>query len=159
MLARAMISLFWVIKSHQKGHEVRTIVCCTKYYQNDFFVQLRLCERRYSPVIIWLLQFASVKISQNFKLWNLSCRSCKSRRKKKRVTKAVPTLGRTQTNMFTGPANFRKFHRRKRDKSCSKDPFFPCRKVCVNFRICRVICRLLAIFPWCFLFNWPIFQV
>ena len=26
--------------------------------------------------------------------------------------------------MFNGPANLRKFHRRKRDKSCLEDPYF-----------------------------------
>ena len=53
--------------------------------------------------------------------------------------------------MFDGPANLRKLHRRKRDKSCSKYPYFLCRKTsrngieprqdlylrCVNIRICR----------------------
>ena len=32
------------------------------------------------------------------------------------------------TNMFNGPANLRKFHRRKDDKSYSKDSYFLCRK-------------------------------
>ena len=32
------------------------------------------------------------------------------------------------SNMFNGPANLRKFHRRKRGKSYSKDPYFLCRK-------------------------------
>ena len=30
--------------------------------------------------------------------------------------------------MFNVPANLRKFHRQKRDKSCSKDPYLLCRK-------------------------------
>ena len=30
--------------------------------------------------------------------------------------------------MFNGPANLRKFHWQKRDKSCSKDPYLLCRK-------------------------------
>ena len=30
--------------------------------------------------------------------------------------------------MFNGPANLRKFYRRKRGKSYSKDPYFLCRK-------------------------------
>ena len=142
--------------------KVRTIVCCTKYYQNDFFYSAKTLPKKALasdnlalPLIFFnLLLWKSLKIS--------SCEICPAdlvKAEKNRVTRAVSTLGRTLTNMFTGPANFRKFHRRKRDKSCSKDPFFPCRKVCVNFRICRVICRLLAIFPWCFLFDWPIFQV
>ena len=36
------------------------------------------------------------------------------------------------TNMFNSPANLRKFHRRKRDKSCSKDPYFLYRKTSRN---------------------------
>ena len=53
--------------------------------------------------------------------------------------------------MFGGPANLRKLHRRKRDKSCSKYPYILCRKTshngieprqdlylrCVNIRIGR----------------------
>ena len=36
--------------------------------------------------------------------------------------------------MFNGSANFRKFHghRRKRDNSCSRDPYFLCRKTLRN---------------------------
>ena len=34
--------------------------------------------------------------------------------------------------MFNSPANLRKFHRRKRDKSCSKDPYFLYRKTSRN---------------------------
>ena len=30
--------------------------------------------------------------------------------------------------MFNGPANLKKFHRKKRDRSCSKDPYFLCLK-------------------------------
>ena len=39
-------------------------------------------------------------------------------------------LGRT--NMFNGPANLRKFHRRKSDKFYSNDPYFRCRKTLRN---------------------------
>ena len=53
--------------------------------------------------------------------------------------------------MFYDPANHRKFHRKKRDKFCSRDPYFLCRKTsrngieprqdlylrCVNIRIGR----------------------
>ena len=35
-------------------------------------------------------------------------------------------------NMFNGPANLRKFRRRKRDKSYSKDPYFLRRKTLRN---------------------------
>ena len=55
------------------------------------------------------------------------------------------------TNIFNSPANLRKFHRRKRNESCSKDPCFSVAKhyviewnfakICiwadVNFRTCR----------------------
>ena len=34
--------------------------------------------------------------------------------------------------MFNGPANLRKCHRRKCDKSSSKDPYFLCRKTLRN---------------------------
>ena len=34
--------------------------------------------------------------------------------------------------MFYGPANHRNFHRWKRDKSCSRDPYFLCRKTSRN---------------------------
>ena len=39
---------------------------------------------------------------------------------------------RKGTNMFNGPANLTKFHLRKRNKSCSKDPYFLCRKTLRN---------------------------
>ena len=39
---------------------------------------------------------------------------------------------RKGTDMLNGPANLRKFHRRKRDKSCSKVPYFLCRKALRN---------------------------
>ena len=34
--------------------------------------------------------------------------------------------------MFNGSANLTKFHRRKSDKSCSKDPYLLCRKALRN---------------------------
>ena len=37
-----------------------------------------------------------------------------------------------RAQMFKGPANLGKFHRRKRDKSYSKDPYFLCRKTLIN---------------------------
>ena len=39
---------------------------------------------------------------------------------------------RKGTDMLNGPANLRKFHRRKRDKSCLKVPYFLCRKALRN---------------------------
>ena len=40
----------------------------------------------------------------------------------------LSTGTRKGTNMFSGPANFRTFHQRKRHKSCSKYLYFLCRK-------------------------------
>ena len=41
---------------------------------------------------------------------------------------------RKGTNMFNGPANLRKFHRREHNKSCSKDLYFLCQETfCNNF--------------------------
>ena len=68
-------------------------------------------------------------------------------------------------NMFNGPANLRKFRRRKRDKSYSKDPYFLRRKTLRNgieLRHDRYLstCRLtnlspanLEIFPTVFSFR------
>ena len=44
----------------------------------------------------------------------------------------LSTCTRKGTNMFNGPANLWKFHFRKRNKSCSKDPYFLCRKTLRN---------------------------
>ena len=40
----------------------------------------------------------------------------------------LSTGTRKGANMLNGPANLRKFHKRKRDKSCSKAPYFLWRK-------------------------------
>ena len=96
-----------------------------------------------------LLRWNLSKFSQY--LWKLSCRSFRS---PKIVTKAVFSLfsflcflplsqiwsyeiflstgTREGTNMFNGPANPRKFHPWKRDKSYSKDPYYLCRKTVRN---------------------------
>ena len=67
--------------------------------------------------------------------------------------------------MFNGLANLsRKFHRRKRDKSCSRDPYFLRRRTLHDGREPRQdlylsMCRLLTSvaiwqsFPRCFLFS------
>ena len=65
--------------------KVRTIVCCVNIIKMIFVTELRFHEGRRSPVIIWLcLWFSSIcfnEISQNVhNLWNLSCRSFKSRK-------------------------------------------------------------------------------
>ena len=158
-----------------------------------FVIKLRLHERRRSPAIIWLFlwfsSFCFSEISQIFTIFKI-CPADPLKPKKLRIAKAVsslctilcflplsqiwsyefflPTGTKKGTNMFNGPANLRKFHRRKRDKSCSKDPYFLYRKtscngkklvkiyisMCVNFRISR----LLTIFLRCFLSGWPLYQ-
>ena len=37
---------------------------------------------------------------------------------------SLSTSTRKGANMLNGPANLRKFHQRKRDKSCSKAPYY-----------------------------------
>ena len=123
-----------------------------------FVRKLGLHEGRRSPVTTWLrLWFSSIcygEISQSFhSLWKLSYRSLK-KPKKIGVIQAVSSLfeilcflplfqiwsyelflstgTRKGTNMFDGPANLRKFHRRKREKSHLKDPCFLCRKTLDN---------------------------
>ena len=44
----------------------------------------------------------------------------------------LSTGTRKGTSMFNGPENLRKFHRRKCDKSYSRDPYFLCRKSLCN---------------------------
>ena len=65
-------------------------------------------------------------------------------------------------NMFSGPANLKKFRRRKRDKSYSKDPYFLCRKTLRNgielrrdryLSKCRLSPANLEIFPTVFSFR------
>ena len=120
-------------------------------------LELRLYKGRRSPVIIWLclwfLQFASVKSLKIFhNLWNLSRRSFKIQKNRgyKGTFLAIcnfcvfflnfglviifflSTGTRKGTNKFNGPANLRKFYRRKREKSCAKYPYFLYRKTLRN---------------------------
>ena len=111
-----------------------------------FVIKQRLHEGRRSPAII-LLCLCFGKISQNFhNLWNLSCWLFKSWKNRgyKGSFLAICNLNlfflplsqifsyelfsstdtRKGTIMFSGPANLGKFHSRKRDKSCLKDPYF-----------------------------------
>ena len=44
------------------------------------------------------------------------------------LSQIFSTGTRKGTNMFNGPANFRTFHQRKRNKSCSKYLYFLSRK-------------------------------
>ena len=71
------------------------------------------------------------------------------------------------TNMFNGSENLRKFHRRRGDKSCSKDHCLLCRKTLLNgiklrqdiylsMRKLSNLSRSVAFwqsFPLCFLFS------
>ena len=114
-----------------------------------FVFKLGLHEGRRSPAIIWLcLWFSSIclgEISQNFHSFVKIFLLIIYEPKKIGVTKVVSSLFailcflslsqiwsyfflstsiRKGTNMFNGPANLRKFHPRKRDKSYYKDPYF-----------------------------------
>ena len=95
-----------------------------------FVMKLRLHEERCSAVT-FCLAICFGEISQN--VHNFSCRSLKSREKRdyKGSFLAIwsyelflSTGTREGTNTFNGFTNFRKFHLRRRDKSCSKDPYF-----------------------------------
>ena len=146
-----MILPFKVTKSHQKAmSKVWTIVCCSKFYHNDFRDKAKAPRREA------LASYNSSTSMKSFKMF-IICEICPAdhlKVGKKGVTKAVSSLfailchlflsqtwsyefflstcTRKGTNMFNGPANLRKFHLRKRNKSCSKDPYFLCRKTLRN---------------------------
>ena len=126
---------------------VRTIVCCSKYYQNDFRCEAKVPRREaLASDNLALIFFSLLRwISQNFhNMWKLSCHHLKA--EKIGVTEAVSTLfvilcflplsqiwsyqfllstGTGEgTNMFNGLENLKKFQRKKRNQSCSKDPHF-----------------------------------
>ena len=71
----------------------------------------------------------------------------------------LSTGTRKDTNMLNGPANLRKFHRRKRDKFYSKDPPFLCRKTLRNgtefrqdwYLSLRTLSNFFA--PWIFIWH------
>ena len=128
------------------------------------------------------------EISQNLhNLWNFSCRSFKSRKIKGLQRQYscylqfcvfflyfrpiwsyeffLSTFTRKGTNMFNGLANLsRKFHRRKRDKSCSRDPYFlrrrtlhdgrePRQDLYLSMRRLLTSVAIWQSFPRCFLFS------
>ena len=130
--------------------KVRTIVCCSKFYQNDF-----RDKGKASPREALATYYNSSISMKSFKMF-IICEICPAdhlKVGKKGVTKAVSSLFAILCNLFlsqiwsyesflsTGtwkgtninsPANLRKFHLRKRNKSCSKDPYFLCRKTLRN---------------------------
>ena len=68
-----MILLFDVIESHQKAmSKARTIVYCSKYYQNDFPYEARAPRREALASDNSALQFASMKY---FKMFTI-CEIC-----------------------------------------------------------------------------------
>ena len=126
-----MILPFKVTKSHQKAmSKVRTIVCCSKFYHNDF------CDKAKAPRREALASYNSSTSMKSFKMF-IICEICPAdhlKVGKKGVAKAVSSLfailchlflsqiwsyefflstcTRKGTNMFNGPANLRKFHLR-----------------------------------------------
>ena len=154
-----MILLFKVTKSHQEAmRKVRTIVCCSKYYQNDFHYEAKAPWREGSPMIILLcnlLRWNLSKCSQFVKLVLPIIKKSEKREVKKAVSSLFAILcylplsqiwsyelflstgAREGTNMFNGPTNLWKFHLWKRDKSCPKDPYFVCRKTLWNWKELR----------------------
>ena len=130
--------------------KVRTIVCCSKFYQNDFRDKGEASRREA------LASYNSSISMKSFKMF-IICEICPAdhlKVGKKGVTKAVSSLfatlchlflsqiwsyelflstgTRKGTNIFNSPTNLRKFHLRKRHKSGSKDPYFLCRKTLRN---------------------------
>ena len=87
-------------------------------YMNDFVIELRLHEGRRSPMVIFgfafdFLQFSSVKALIIFTIYEIC------------------PADHLKAEIFLGTYKFL-FHQRKRDKSCSKDPYFLCRKTARN---------------------------
>ena len=130
--------------------KVQTIVCCSKFYQNDFRDKAKAPRREA------LASYNSSTSMKYFKMF-IICEICPADHLKvgeKGLQRQFPrflqfcviflylkfgamnfflsTCTRKGTNMFNGPTNLRKFHPRKRHKSCSKDPYFLCRKTLRN---------------------------
>ena len=118
-----------------------------------YVIKLMLQEGRRSPKIIWLyVWFSSICFDEISNNVHSLCKSFKSKKiyiYKVRLTLCFLPISqiwshgfflstcrgtRKATNMFNGPANLRKFHRRKCDKSYSKDPYFLCRKILTSPR-------------------------
>ena len=133
-----MILPFKVTKSHQKAmSKVRTIVCCSKFYQNDFRDKGKASRREA------LASYNSSISIKSFKMF-IICEICLAdhlKVGKKGVTKAVSSLFAILCNLFlsqiwsyesflsTGtwkgtninsPANLRKFHLRKRNNALGR---------------------------------------
>ena len=117
-------------------NNVRTILCCSKYYQNDFRCEAKVPRRE-------------ALASDNLALILKICENCPTNHLKAEkigVKEAISSLfailcflplpqiwsyefllstGTGEgTNMFNGPANLKRFHLKKRDQSSSKDPHF-----------------------------------
>ena len=154
-----------------------------------FVIKLSLHEGKRSPVVIclWFSLVKSLKIITISEICPVD--QLKSKRKKQGLQRQFSplfailcflplsqiwsyeffiyqqALGRAQ--MFNSPANLRKFQRRKRDNSFSKDPYFLCRKTLRHGRelrqdlylSMRKLYKTVAFsFPWYFLFGWHLFR-
>ena len=100
-----------------------------------FDIELRLHRGKRSSVLSFgfafdFLRFAIMKPLKFFTI----CEICSADHLKAEIFLAMnyefflSTGTRKGANMLNGPANIRKFHQRKRDKSCSKAPYFLWRK-------------------------------
>ena len=69
----------------------------------------------------------------------------------------LSTGTRKDTNMLNGPANLRKFHRRKRDKFYSKDPLsFVAKHYVMEWNFVKIgiwACAHFRIAPWIFIWH------
>ena len=119
--------------------KVQTIVCCSKFYQKDFRDKAKAPRREA------LASYNSSTSMKYFKMF-IICEICPADHLKVGekglqikgsflaicnfvLSFSISNLStgtRKGTNMFNGPTNLRKFHLRKRDKCCSKDPYFLC---------------------------------
>ena len=92
-----MILPFKVTKSHQKAmNKVRTIVCCSKFYQNDFRDEAKVPRREA------LASYNSSTSMKSFKMF-IICEICPAdhlKVGKKGVTKAVSSLFAILCNLF-----------------------------------------------------------
>ena len=92
-----MILPFKVTKSHQKAmSKVRTIVCCSKFYQNDFRDKAKAPRREA------LASYNSSISMKSFKMF-IICEICPAdhlKVGKKEVTKAVSSLFAILCNFF-----------------------------------------------------------
>ena len=130
-----------------------------------FIIELRLQERRRSPVIIWLCQwYSSICFDESLKIFTFW-------KKKKKGGGSYEfllstSIRRAQTcftiQQIIGNSN----------KFCSRDPYFrygktsrngiePRQDLYLSMRKLSNLSRSVALwqsFPRCFLFGWPLFQ-